>query len=159
MTAKCTRLLVVPIITLISLLSASCSSRLSVDLGFADVVEISYLSFENEISLVRVINETDVNTFKSIFSGMAFQSDQSPFSPFTQSMPPFSTCCDRALTYLNFVGASEAFVIRIGSHGEAMPQDFNGSIRMDPDEWETFLDLISIYIPDMSNEQDWLLSG
>jgi len=130
----------------------------NVDLDFADVVEISYLSFENEISLIRVTNETDVNTIKSIFSGTAIKSDASPFSAFTQSMPPFSSCCDRALTYLNFVGVSEVFVIRIGSHGEAMPQDFGGYIRIDSDEWEVFIDVFLIYIPDMSNEQDWLVS-
>jgi hypothetical protein len=56
---------------------------------------------------------------------------------------------------LKFIGASKSFTIYIDSHGTIAPEGFKGNMHIDSDEWEHFVNILSKYITDMSDEQEW----
>ena len=128
-----------------SLILASCSSQLSVDLAFAESIEITYVNRENENASIEITEEADVAAMKTIFSGTAIKSDTEPHM-----------CMQGALTDLKFIGTSETFMITLDCHGTVVPQNFKGAIRIEPDDVEKFTYIVSKYITDMSAEQEWL---
>ena len=146
MKTKLLKLLGLLIIAAISLISVSCSlrSELDVDLEFAESIEITYINTDDEESCIVVTDETDVNVLKAIFSGTAILSGTEPYMCFLG--PP---------TDLKFIGATETFIITIDCHGTIVPQDFEGDIHVDYDEWEMFKHIFSKYITDISTLQDW----